>query len=592
MKQAIKRFLLISSGVSVIALTSWIGLLLQKRQQLIGGGINPVFFFLLINAHLICMVLLLYLITHHSIKLFMERRRGAPGSVFKRNLVFAFMFLAVMPALFTLVIAWSFIRTSIDRWFAVRFDTMMVSTQALHDYHVRDVRQQVQNVGAELAVRYGVGTSQHKLQEYAQAHRCSFYLVPEAQAASVIAPWLQTEQVVWRSYREHNDRSMQSLRERFVQLVTKQLAAGYGSFDFFGSHYWGQRIGDQLMLLAYRYPAPMRQQLITLENAYADYQQLRKMRQAIHVAYLCTFILLALLILFLALWCAFYLARGISRPIADLLQATQRLGKGDWQVQVPTTPSSDLYALVQAFNQMAHELELTKAKLEQAQKRKTWQEAAQQMAHEIKNPLTPIQLATQRLQRRFKHEMAHDQVFIDCTTTILDQVATIKQLVAHFAQFAALPGIKLSVVDLAVLVADALTLYRLSYPAVSFKLVYDGPVWLTTDPAQLKLVLVNLLDNSVRALERAGCLQPEVVVSPLVTGQAVTLRFADNGPGIAPEVRDTLFLPHVSTDKKNMGLGLAIVYQIITQLGGEIFLLNTSSGTLFELVLPIGFRQK
>jgi two-component system, NtrC family, nitrogen regulation sensor histidine kinase NtrY len=222
---------------------------------------------------------------------------------------------------------------------------------------------------------------------------------------------------------------------------------------------------------------------------------------------------------------------------------------------------------------------------------KTWQEAAKQMAHEIKNPLTPIQLATQRLQRRFGAVLSNDPAFFDCTTTILSQVRVIKDLVTHFSVFASMPSPVIEIVDMSALIREIVCLYQLSYPTISL-VVHMDPEQITvkTDKNKIRLVLINLLDNSIRVLmQHVDKADKQIVIRLYIDKSAakVHLVFADNGPGIAQSVRDTLFLPYVSTEKKNMGLGLAIVRDTVVQLGGTVTLDSVSDGATFRIILPL-----
>ena len=210
------------------------------------------------------------------------------------------------------------------------------------------------------------------------------------------------------------------------------------------------------------------------------------------------------------------------------------------------------------------------------------------MAHEVKNPLTPIQLATQRLQRKFRKwslsdadQQKHDPVLMECTQTILHHVKIIKDLVTHFSEFAKMPGTVIEPLDINELIKKVGPLYEMSYPDIEF--LYDLQKFLPifkADKKKMKRVIVNLLDNSVRALQslngRAMHAAKITVKTQFRTNRnQIELLIADTGPGISREVRESLFLPYVSSDKKNMGLGLAIVHEIVSQAGGSIKLLSS-----------------
>lgn len=220
---------------------------------------------------------------------------------------------------------------------------------------------------------------------------------------------------------------------------------------------------------------------------------------------------------------------------------------------------------------------------------KTWQTAARQMAHEIKNPLTPIQLATQRLQRKYRDILAHDAAFIGCTNTILNQVKIIKDLASHFSEFASMPDPHIEAININVIINELICLYQVSYPDIEFILTLHEPVpIIKSDAKKLKRVFVNLLDNSVRALQPIAQKRILITTAPDNALEKLAITFSDNGPGMPASVREQLFLPHVSTQKKNMGLGLAIIHDIIAhQLQGTIELINTESGTKFQILLPL-----
>ena len=576
MKKNVKRSVWIVSAALVIAGASWMELFVQKKHYLIGGGINRVFLFLLINTHILLTCFLLYLIVRHSIKLFMERRRGVPGSTFTRNLVLCFMLFSVLPATFIMGMAGTVIIKSINQWFQVRLDSAFVNAQVLHTYHTEPQRLSLAVLGEHIAAK------RPEWQEEARKGGISVYLVKDVHDQR----WLMPEVAKWRIFRELNDRSTKSLRKRFLTLL-ERYKAGH-AFDFFGSLYWTRSTPEGWIVLVHRYPLRIRQALIASENALYDYRMLKLLRGSVILSYLFSFALLVLFIVFLSLWAAFYLARGITKPLAQLMQATERIKAGDLTVRVPVLPKSDLEGLATAFNQMTQALVGAQERLEQEQKLKTWQEAAKQMAHEIKNPLTPIQLATERLQRKFAERLGNDPVFEDCTATIIDQVTTIKTLVNHFVQFASLPMLKLADEDLVTIVEEVLKLYRLSYPHIAFTVSGQQLPPIRTDKAKIKLALVNLLDNSVRAMQEAHTALPAVHIVLLYDpiAQLFKMRIQDTGPGIASEVRDRIFLPHVSTSKKNLGLGLAIVHQIFKQLDGSIKLVDVPRGAMFECCLP------
>jgi len=230
------------------------------------------------------------------------------------------------------------------------------------------------------------------------------------------------------------------------------------------------------------------------------------------------------------------------------------------------------------------------SQIEKAQRINAWREVARRIAHEIKNPLTPIQLCAQRLQRRYGSRFPQDgQVFEECTATIVRQVEELKKLVNEFSGFARMPSANPSLNSLDEVIREVLPLYRQSHKHIHF--VYEPKKPLpefNLDREQMTRVFVNLLDNAVAAVDSK---QGRVVVTtdydPIL--KMARIEFADNGPGIRPEDRPRLFEPYFSTKKSGMGLGLAIVNTIIQDHDGFIRVLESDSGggSRFVIELPV-----
>jgi two-component system nitrogen regulation sensor histidine kinase NtrY len=222
-----------------------------------------------------------------------------------------------------------------------------------------------------------------------------------------------------------------------------------------------------------------------------------------------------------------------------------------------------------------------------AQKVAAWREVARRLAHEIKNPLTPIQLSAERLRRHFSGASAQARSLVDeCTSTIVGEVESLKGLVDEFSQFARMPSPRTAPSDLAQLVADTIALYDGIFADVRIerRLQADVPL-VRLDPEQIRRVIINLIDNAIEAMERRGDI---VVATQFDSSNAIVrVTVSDNGPGIPAAEREKLFLPYYSTKRRGSGLGLAIVRRIIAEHGGSIDVGdNVPRGTRFTIELP------
>jgi two-component system nitrogen regulation sensor histidine kinase NtrY len=221
-----------------------------------------------------------------------------------------------------------------------------------------------------------------------------------------------------------------------------------------------------------------------------------------------------------------------------------------------------------------------------AQQLAAWNEAARRIAHEIKNPLTPIRLAAERMLKKHRQgDPGLARALEEGVEIIVREVTTLQGMVDEFSRYARMPRPQPSRVDLPRLIGETLHLYRNLKPGVAVEACLAGGlegIWL--DGEQIKRALINLLDNAVEATEAPG----QVTVGAEVRDGHLALRVADTGRGIPAEAKEKLFLPYFSTKGRGTGLGLAIVHRIVTDHHGSIRVEdNSPRGTIFTVELPV-----
>ena len=223
-----------------------------------------------------------------------------------------------------------------------------------------------------------------------------------------------------------------------------------------------------------------------------------------------------------------------------------------------------------------------------AQRVAAWREVAQRIAHEIKNPLTPIQLSAQRLRRRLGRTAGDDaELVAECTGTIIQEVDGLRRLVDEFSRFARMPALVPRPTDLRPLVESVVALYREAHPALTLAARHaENLPPVEVDPDHIKRAVLNLVDNAVEAVGSVG----EVVVETALVADNGHARIivTDTGPGISPEDKEKLFLPYFSTKAAGMGLGLPIVWEIVSEHGGTIHVEdNEPRGSRFIIEVPV-----
>jgi nitrogen fixation/metabolism regulation signal transduction histidine kinase len=232
-----------------------------------------------------------------------------------------------------------------------------------------------------------------------------------------------------------------------------------------------------------------------------------------------------------------------------------------------------------------------------AQKAAAWQEVAQRIAHEIKNPLTPIQLSAQRLLRHLDRAASihpetrrseFEGLVAECAGLIEREVQTLESLVNEFSQFARFPAARLASADVNSIVSSALDLFRGRLEGITLKAELAPtlpPV--KADPELLRRVVANLIDNAAEAMEVSTVRRLRVATRVQGDGDAVEIEISDSGHGISPEDKERLFLPHFSTRERGTGLGLAIASRIIAEHFGTIRVEdNLPSGARFLIRFP------
>jgi signal transduction histidine kinase len=281
-------------------------------------------------------------------------------------------------------------------------------------------------------------------------------------------------------------------------------------------------------------------------------------------------ILVAMGGILLALLVAFWTTARITRPVEALAAGARAVAGGDWRTQVDVHSGGEIGALAAAFNQMTRDLLEQRDRLVQAERVAAWRELARRLAHELKNPLFPLQITVENLQRaRAAHPAEFDEVFRESTATLLAELGKLRGIVGRFSDFAKMPQPQLGTVDLNNLVRESLKLFEAQMQAAAVTLRLDLAADLRAiqaDPGQLTRALQNLVLNAIDAMPSGGTL----TIRTAAHEGGVRLEVSDTGQGLTQEECDRLFTPYYTTKTHGTGLGLAIVQSVISDHGGKI----------------------
>jgi two-component system nitrogen regulation sensor histidine kinase NtrY len=322
------------------------------------------------------------------------------------------------------------------------------------------------------------------------------------------------------------------------------------------------------------------------------YNELLENQKQIQFVLITLFALSSLLLLLVAVWVGLFLANVLVEPISKLISAADSVSNGDLSVRISgVSVKNELKNLVQSFNRMTERLERQNKDLIISEKKSAWSDIARKIAHEVKNPLTPIQLSAERLKRRYWKEIKSDPLtFAKCIDTIVRQVSHIENLINEFSAFARMPEAVIAPVDLTQLIRDAVFLQKQAFPDIYFQLEFPQKtiVW-PCDGEQMLQVLTNLLQNAANAIsEGEHKKNGKIVISIRQSEDYIGITIEDNGPGFPKENRERLFEPYYTTRKSGTGLGMAIVLRIITEHMGTMELKDAvgHTGARVEVTLP------
>jgi nitrogen fixation/metabolism regulation signal transduction histidine kinase len=307
----------------------------------------------------------------------------------------------------------------------------------------------------------------------------------------------------------------------------------------------------------------------------------------------------------LAILASLWIAASISRPIERLAQAAEEVAAGNWKTHVPQGGHDEIGTLARSFNHMTGELVAQRDRLVQTERVAAWRELARRLAHELKNPLFPLQLTVENLVRARELPTAEfDEVFRESTQTLGMEIANLKTIIGRFSDFSRMPKPQLERVD----ACEALTRVAHLYLGLGnhapetpdnpqptdSKIGYaveipTSPLFIDVDPELLHRALSNLVLNAMDAMPDGGTL----TLSATAREDKVEIRVADTGEGLTPEECERLFTPYYTTKQHGTGLGLAIVQSVIADHNGAIAVESRiGGGATFVITLPRAGESK
>jgi nitrogen fixation/metabolism regulation signal transduction histidine kinase len=292
----------------------------------------------------------------------------------------------------------------------------------------------------------------------------------------------------------------------------------------------------------------------------------------------------------LAILLSGWAAARVTRPVEQLADAAREVTAGNWTAQVAVNSSDELGELARAFNHMTRELLDQKESLVQSERVAAWRELARRLAHELKNPLFPLQLTVENLLRAHQQSPElFEEIFQESSSTLLAEIANLKTIISRFGEFSRMPQPQWQSVDLNDILRNLDRLFHAQLnmgdrPPIECKLELTDPMTpIAADPDLLHRALSNLVLNAMDAMPEGGTL----ILRTRQDGERANIEVSDTGSGLTQEECERLFTPYYTSKTQGTGLGLAIVQSIVSDHGGKISVRSTPPlGTTFVIELP------
>jgi two-component system nitrogen regulation sensor histidine kinase NtrY len=340
----------------------------------------------------------------------------------------------------------------------------------------------------------------------------------------------------------------------------------------------------------------------SIKTAIMEYTNLSAQRNGLKFSFMTLFSAITTLLFLISIFMGILFTNWIVKPINKLIIATKNVTSGNYDTPIKDWNFKNEWdVLIATFNDMMSKLKQQKQQLIISNKQNAWRDIARKIAHEIKNPLTPIQLSAERLKSKYRGEIStHRDIFDTCIDTIIRQVNCIGNLVNEFSNFARMPSPNIDKVDVVKLLKEVILIQINAHSNINFCQNYSlDECFCEVDSAQINQVLMNLLQNAINAItenqeKKSQKTIGNILIAFTLINQEMCITIEDDGSGFSDVALEKALDPYYTTRENGTGLGLAIVHKIITEHFGKIILekSNTLSGAKVSFTIPSVYRNK
>ena len=538
------------------------------------------------------LVLFLMLLVRETTKLFLKIKSGKEGSKTSLNYVLQFSLFAFIPSLVIAIFSLILFNVGLQKYFDKKITSAVNNSYEVAKNYIEETKRSVEAdiflVGIDLNRFSGILFSNPKRVQSSINTQKNLRRLDEIYLIDSAGTILLGET------NNPDDQFLLPTEDEFDSALSgKPVAINVGSDNKTAFILKLNNFIDTYLYVSRNIQPQLLQYLDDTQQAVNFYYTVENNRTGIKITFAIIYVIIVSMLLFLTIVLAISFAGRLTKPIINLITASKNISSGKLDSKVPEIESDEeIKSLNQNFNNMIDRLKRQQEKLLVAERYSAWESVARKLAHEIKNPLTPIQLSIDRLKEKYSEKLKDDKSdFSKYLETINRQIIDIKKLVNEFSDFARMPSPILKKIKIDDILNRAVSFYKLSNEDLTLNINKNNKsdIYINGDSEHLNRVFLNLLKNSIEAIDEKKQKDPnlkgKITLEIDTNNEYIEIKMLDNGIGFKDVANITK--PYFTTKKQGTGLGLPIVSKIINDHGGDINFFKNSDGAKIEITLPI-----
>tara|TARA_Y100000590_G_scaffold313215_1_gene354061 strand:- start:4353 stop:6137 length:1785 start_codon:yes stop_codon:yes gene_type:complete len=547
---------------------------------------------ILLFADLFLLVLFFGLVIYQTYKIFNERRKGKLGSETSLRYVLFFSATTLLPSILIALFSLILFNVGLQKYFDNKIKSAVNNSAEVAKNYVEQTRNSIEadillmvlDVNSQSNLYYekpkqflNMLTSQRLLRRLDEVH------LLDSSGNIIMSNIIDASINFVPPPEEAFSKTLDGKPVRIIDTRTNRTSALVKLDNFIDTYLYIVRFMDPKVI----------NYLQQTSEAISFYYRVEENRTGIKITFAIIYLLIVSLLLFLSIIISINFASRLTTPIINLIGASEKISSGDLNAKVPQIQTDDEFKkLNQNFNSMIDKLKKQQDKLLISERHAAWENVARKLAHEIKNPLTPIQLSIDRIREKYLNKVEEsNNNFSNYLNTMTKQIKDIEKLVNEFSDFARMPKPILKKVDLNSIISRSFHLYQLSEKDIKFTFSKKESFYFTNgDEEQLNRVFINLIKNSIESINEKKTknvdFKGKINMDIKEDNDYIYVTIIDNGVGFEEVNKTKMLTPYFTTKKKGTGLGLAIVSKIISDHNSTILFNSIKDGAKVEIVIP------